>query len=62
MGRIPSPPPTNYYDYLSLGGLSSPLKIKKRTWWLERRIPSLNSGVLEIVQPLVSLRDGIKHA
>jgi len=55
MGRIPSPPPTIYYDYLSLGGLSSSLRIKKRTWLLERRISSLNFGVLEIVQPSASL-------
>jgi len=41
--------PLHYNDHLSLGGLSSPLRIKKRTWWLERRILSLNSGVLEIV-------------
>jgi len=62
MGKISSPPPTIYYDYLSLGGLSSPLRIKKRTWWLERKISSLNSGVLEIVQDSASFSDGIRYA
>jgi len=46
--------PLDHNDNLSLGGLSSPLRIKKRTWWLERRILSLSSGVLEIVQPSTS--------
>ena len=44
--------PLHHSDNLSLGGLSSPLRIKKRTWWLEeKKIFSLNFGVLEIVQP-----------
>ena len=52
MDWIPSP---LLWPNLSLGGISSPLRIKKRTWWMERRILSINFSVLEIVQPLVSL-------
>jgi len=56
MGRIPSPPPTNYHDLISLLEASHLLERSRRELrWLERRIPSLNSGVLEIVQPLASL-------
>ena len=41
---------TIYYDIISLGGLSSPLKIKKRTWQLERRISSFNSDILFMME------------